>query len=485
MINFSDSNVWSVVLIIGVLLTCIMVAHILKRKIPFLNKSLLPASVLGGIIILVFTTVYKTITKESFFEMDMFSITRAVAYGENEYKINSFSGIHILEVITYHALAIGFICMGLRSSKKNHDRKRTVEIFNTGVTTVATYLIQAIVGLAVTMIAAVLLKKLTGFNPAAGILLCLGFGQGTGQALNFGSQYEADFGFVGGANFGLAIAALGFLFASIGGVIMLNILRRRGRIKPLEEKDEQLNLSHYQTNNEIPVNQSIDKLTIQIALIIIVYAAVYLLMFLLSKLIPGMTATIFGFNFLFGTLFATLFKFILNKCNKKKIVNRVYINDFMMNRIAGVAFDIMIVAGIAAIDIANLKEYLGMLLIMATLGAAATFIFIRIVTKTLFHEYRHEQFFAMYGMLTGTASTGVILLREIDPNFDTPASDNLVYQNLPAILFGIPILILVPTAAKGWTWTLIIFGIAILYLIILLLILFRSRIFKKKNKKME
>lgn len=484
MINFSDSNVWSVVLLIGVLLTCIMIAHILKRKIPFLNKSLLPASVLGGIIILVFTTVYKAITKEAFFELDMFSVTKTVGI-DGEYKINSFSGINILEVITYHALAIGFICMGLRSSKKAHDKKRTVEVFNTGVTTVATYLIQALVGLAVTMIAAVLLKNLTGFNPAAGILLCLGFGQGTGQALNFGSQYEADYGFVGGANFGLAIAALGFLFASIGGVIMLNILKRRGRIKPLEEREEELNLSHYQTNNEIPVNSSIDKLTIQIALVVIVYAAVYLLMFLLSKLIPGMTATIFGFNFLFGTLFATLLKFVLNKCNKKKIVNRIYINDFMMNRIAGVAFDIMIVAGIAAIDIANLKEYLGMLLIMAILGAIATFIFIRIVTKTLFHEYRHEQFFAMYGMLTGTASTGVILLREIDPNFDTPASDNLVYQNLPAILFGIPILILVPTAAKSWTWTLIIFGIVFVYLVVLLLILFRSRIFKKKNKEAE
>ena len=37
-----------------------------------------------------------------------------------------------------------------------------------------------------------------------------------------------------------------------------------------------------------------------------------------------------------------------------------------------------------------------------------------------------------HGMLTGTASTGVILLREIDGNFKTPAADNLVYQTFPA-----------------------------------------------------
>lgn len=44
----------------------------------------------------------------------------------------------------------------------------------------------------------------------------------------------------------------------------------------------------------------------------------------------------------------------------------------------------------------------------------------------------------MYGMLTGTASTGIILLREIDKDFKTPAADNLVYQNSPAIVFGFP-----------------------------------------------
>ena len=52
----------------------------------------------------------------------------------------------------------------------------------------------------------------------------------------------------------------------------------------------------------------------------------------------------------------------------------------------------------------------------------------------------------MYGMLTGTASTGVILLREIDGDFKTPASDNMVYQNFPAIVFGFPIMLLATMA---------------------------------------
>ena len=471
MINFWDSKVWSGLLIIAILFAFMMLAHILRRKIPFLNKSLLPPSVLGGVIILVFTTVFKLITKENFFELEIFSM-------------GDMSGISTLEIITYHALAVGFICMGLKSSgNKKHNKKRTTEIFNTGVTTVTTYLIQALVGLCVTMLAAVILTDLDGFNPAAGIILCLGYGQGTGQALNFGTQYQVDYGFKHGADFGLAVAAMGFLVAAIGGVIVLNILKRKGRIVAnVDEDSEKLDLSHYQTNNEIPVNGSIDKLTIQIALIIMVYAVVYGIMYVLGLIVPGMKGTIFGFNFLLGTLVAVLFKTILNKCREKKLINHVYVNDFMMNRIGGVAFDIMIVAGIAAIDITNLKSYLGILLIMGILGAVLTFAYVMFVSKKLFKDYPYEQFFAMYGMLTGTASTGMILLREIDPNFETPVSDNLVYQNLPAIVFGLPIMFLVPYAAKGWTQTITVFIIVAVLLIILLLILFRSFIFKKKKK---
>ena len=53
----------------------------------------------------------------------------------------------------------------------------------------------------------------------------------SGQAMNYGNIYETEYGFIGGKSFGLTIAALGFLSASIGGVIHLNILKRKGKIK--------------------------------------------------------------------------------------------------------------------------------------------------------------------------------------------------------------------------------------------------------------
>ena len=88
----------------------------------------------------------------------------------------------------------------------------------------------------------------------------------------------------------------------------------------------------------------------------------------------------------------------------------------------------------------------------------------------------------MYGMLTGTASTGVILLREIDGDFETPAADNMVYQNFPAIVFGFPLMLLATLAPQKPYLT---FGILIAFFAVMNVILFRSKIFKRKKAKEE
>ena len=85
----------------------------------------------------------------------------------------------------------------------------------------------------------------------------------------------------------------------------------------------------------------------------------------------------------------------------------------------------------------------------------------------------------MYGMLTGTASTGTILLREIDPAFRTPAADNMVYQNFPAIVFGFPMMLLATLAPKKPVLTLVILA---LFFAVMNVILFRRSIFRKKGK---
>ncbi len=454
--NFWDFNVWGGINLIGVLLISLIIANALKRVIRPLQASLIPTSVLGGLLLLLAAGIFKLITKRTLFESAFF--------GGN--------GTTNLEIITYHMLALGFIATTFKSTGGKLTKKRTGEIFNTGVTTVSSYLLQGIFGMVISIIAALIIP---GFFKAAGILLPFGYGQGTGQALNYGGIFENEYGFDGGKSFGLSIAALGFLSASIGGVIYLSWLKRKGKITTVIGGEKAVLSEQIQGENEIPMQESVDKLTIQVALVVLAYLLAYFLMFGLGKMLPGMKSVIFGFNFLLGVLSASLIKVLLKLLTKIKLVKREYINNFLMTRTSNFFFDIMVVAGIAAIRLSVLQKYWGILLIMGVIGLTITFVYNHFVAKTLFPEYTEEQFLMMYGMLTGTASTGIILLREIDSEFKTPASDNMVYQNFPAIVFGFPMMLIATMApVKPWLTLIILIG----FFAVMNVILFRSQLWR-------
>lgn len=463
MANFWDFNVWGTFNLIAVLLISLLVANSLKKTVKFLRVSLIPTSVLGGLILLAISAIYSAITGNNMFDTPFFGGDGSMG----------------LEIITYHALALGFIATGLKISDKKITKERSVEIFNTGVTTVSTYLLQGVVGLGITLIASLII---TDFFSVAGVLLPFGFGQGTGQALNYGSIYESDYGFVGGRSFGLTIAALGFLSASIGGVIHLNILKKKGKVQINPLAEEKLNQETVEENGEVPMNGSMDKLTIQLALIAVAYMLTYLLMWGLGTLLPNMRSVIYGFNFLIGVLMATLVKVVLKGLRKKKILKKKYINNFLMTRVSNACFDIMVVAGIAAIRLDVLKGYWVIILILGVVGALITYFYNYFVAKKLFKNYSEEQFLMMYGMLTGTASTGIILLRELDGDFKTPVADNLVYQNFPAIVFGFPMMLLATLAPKEPILTLVLLAV---FLVVMNIVLFRKQIFRRRKQPIE
>lgn len=463
---FSEFSSWGFITLIAILLIYMLFANAIKKSVGFLRNSLIPTSVLGGILLLLTSVIYEAITGAPFFDT----------------KIFNGNGQRSLEILTYHALALGFIASALKPSKRKFTKKRNVEIFDSGVTTVATYLLQAVLGLGITVIVAYFVMP--DFFAAAGIILPFGYGQGTGQALNWGNVYESatEYApFVGGRSFGLTIAALGFLSASIGGVIHLNVMKKKGKFtKTQEELTDKMSLNDIQSAEEIPVNGSMDKLTVQFGLIFLTYVLTYLLMFGVSQIIPKMAETVFGFNFLFGVILASLVKAVLSFLRKKNVVKKVYVNDFMMNRISGFFFDLMVIAGIGAIKINVIKDYWIIIAVLGIVGAISTYIYCRFIAKKLFPEYSEEQFLATYGMLTGTASTGIILLREIDKEFITPASDNMVYQQIPAIALGFPIMIL-PTFAP--TQPIMVILVAFGLFVLMNIILFRKFIFKKRVKK--
>ena len=456
MVNFWDFSSWGFFNLTAILLASLLVANMLKRSIPWLEASLIPTSVLGGGILLVISVVYNNISGTEFFNTPFFS-------GQ---------GTAWLELLTYHMLALGFTASALKSSGGKMSKERSVEIFNTGLTTVATYLLQAFVGMVICIWGSRYLKDLL---EAAGLLLALGYGQGPGQAMNYGGIYEMSYGFVGGKSFGLTVASMGFLSASIGGVIHLNYLKRKGQI--VLDKGTGMAGETVEGQNEIPMQESIDKFTVQIALIMVAYMLAYLLMFALGCLLPGMRATIYGFNFLLGVLAATVLKTVMNALQKRNIIHRHYTNDFLLTRATNFFYDIMVTASIAAIRMNIIGKYWVVLLAMGVAGLVVTYFYVQYICRKLFPHYAQQQFLAMFGMLTGTASTGIILLREIDGDFKTPVADNLVYQNFPAMVFGFPILLLATMAPTQPYLTL---GIVFAFMIVINILLLRSFLFKKK-----
>ena len=261
-------------------------------------------------------------------------------------------------------------------------------------------------------------------------------------------------------------------------------MKMRGKLITSERTDGSLYTDPIESDGEIPMQESMDKMTVQIALIAVSYLITYFIMRGLSALLPGMTSLIYGFNFLLGVLTATLVKVSINFMRKKGLVRRKHTNNFLLTRASNFFFDLMIVSGVAAIRLDILENYWGVMLILGVVGAVITYAYNRIVAKVLFHDYYEEQFLAMYGMLTGTASTGIILLREVDGDFKTPVSDNLVYQNFPAIVFGFPMMFLATYAPKRPVICLIIF---IVFFIVMNVILFRRQIISmfKKNKTVQ
>ena len=471
MMNFWDYNIWSLLVTMTILLGGMMVANMLRRLIRPLRQTLIPSAVLGGFIVLLVDFFFKGVFHFSMFD----NIT--------------------LEALTYHGLGLGFVAIALKDGgDKQEKKKERVTILNFGAAVVSTYLMQGGLGLIITIGLFVFMS--TGF-PASGLILPMGYGQGPGQAYNWGHNYEVTWGFYNGTSFGLTLAAMGFISASAGGVFYLWRLRKRGVAALTSENEETDDLSaeHVTKKGEIPLSESMDKLTVQIALVFIAYIMAYLMMSGINLIIESdvlgdfgynpLQPLIWGFNFLFATISAMILKIVLGAFKKAKLLKREYTNDFMQTRISGFMFDLMVVASISAINLAafRVQSFVIALTLLCVVGTVSTYWYCDFVCKRLFSSIRHESFLALFGMLTGTNSTGIILLRQIDPNFNTPVARYLVYQVLYASIFGFPMMLMMGYAPGGGVKSAVITLAAIAaFFVVMNLLLFRRMIFAKKSK---
>lgn len=444
----ANTSLWNPIIQIGIIAAVILAANILRKKLPFIRKSMMPTAVLAGFLLLLLKCL-KVVSLDAMF----------------------------MESLTYHGIAIGFIALSLRVPDSGAKTKGNRVGIKSGAIIVGSYMVQGVTGLIISL--GLAYTVLPDLFKASGVLLPMGYGQGPGQANNIGSSYES-LGFKGGRSFGLAIAAAGYLCACIVGVIYINYLVKKGKLTRVDHEEiaGSVTVDEFQDKGEAPISESVDRLSVQVALVLAVYAVTYLVSWGLTSgisaisegLANSLNSLIWGFNFMIGAGLAMLLRTLLKKARDARIMKHQYQNNYLLSRISGFAFDVMIVAGIGSIEFADLKGLWIPFWLMAVAGAVVTLIHLKLVCKKVYGDYYYEGLVSMYGMMTGTISSGVLLLRELDPQMKTPAANNLVIGSSFAILFGIPMLLLISMAPKSDTMTWVTLGLLVVYYFLLMII---------------
>lgn len=443
---------WSLVIDIAMLAALLCISILLKRIVPFLRNYPVPVPMIAGFI--------------------------GLLCGPEILGLINFDNIR-LENVIYHMMSVGFIALSLKSRKRERGR----EYVNSGIFIVSTYVIQGILGFGLSLL--LFYTIMPGLFPSMGLLLPLGYGQGPGQAYSIGHQWEAV-GLKYGGNLGLTIAALGNFWACIVGVPLIKYLKKKypvansmqNDINTEDETPEFMQDKHV----KLPMKESIDGITIQLVLIGVVYLLTYLFLDLITSILENtgtlgqtLAKLLWGFAFIFGVIIAMLLKTVLDALKSKGIIKLEYTSDFLLERISGGAFDFMITASIAVISIYMLKDYLLPVALISTLGGVLTVWYVIVAGRVVYKSEKLENILAMYGMLTGTISTGLVLLREVDPGFKTQAAKNLVFGSGTGLLFGFPLMILLGVPVVGYTQNnqslyIITMGILVLYLLFLYVI---------------
>lgn len=350
--------------------------------------------------------------------------------------------IEAMELIVYHAFAIIFIAVGLqaapRSRKPGAAMSLAVGNAFIGVT-------QAILGLSFVA----LWLAVESLHPGFGLMPTLGFQQGPGQALSIGGAWEQA-GMADGGQIGLIFATLGFLYCIGLGVPMVAIARRRGLLGPEDEVTgpPPEDAPAIAPRSGEPTRS--EPLSLQLVLVGLVYLAVFGVITGLVALLPNgskMAATFWGLHFIMGSLLAIALRYLARRTGRDAVFR-----DDMLARISVVAVDITTAGAIAAVRLEVLSTWLVPILLLTAIAGGLTLLGCLWLARRAFPEAPFAHALVLFGMGTGTVSTGLALLRMLDPELRGAAARNAVIGATASVPFNAPMFLLVlPITAGLWS----------------------------------
>ena len=294
---------------------------------------------------------------------------------------------------------------------------------------------QYVVGLSLVV---VLLTPLTGINPMAGALIEIGFEGGHGTAAGLGDTFR-ELGFANGADLALGMATFGVVAGVILGTVLVNWAVWRGHIRPPGEVDDLEAESMASPENleklapeERMADQSIEPLSIHLGFVAVSIGLGWLLlegMVLAERtlLVPLGWPVLMTHIPLFplAMIGGVIVQLVGLKLGYAKLIDRQ-----LINRIGGIALDLLIVAALATLSLSVLGDNLVVLLALIIGGVLWNLFGFLVLARLMFPDNWVPNGLANFGQGMGMTVVGLLLVRMTDPHNRTGAMEAFGYKQL-------------------------------------------------------
>lgn len=396
---------------------------LLRAKIPFLRNMLVPASVIAGILGVLFMN------------------------GAAALNLNVGADAKMFTDIVDHMFTISFISISLTgsgSSEKGTGKTIFKGALGMGMVWNFLYALTPLLG----MVLISVIGGVFGMDPIYASLIPFGFAQGPGQAANYGKVYEAN-GWENAAMVGVTFAAIGFIVAFLVGIPAAKIGISRGIAKNSAKLDD-MTLRGYMRPDEqtatmkkdTTVNSNIETLTFHFAIIGLCYVLAVGVAWVVG-FVPGIGESLKAMMFMNGMIAAYIVKAVM-----KALKIDYLLDDGLQSKITGWTSDYLVVCAFMAVSFAVIQAWLIPIVLECILIAAVSAIVCFYFGQRFGGDNDFERTLGLYGTATGTVPTGIALIRIVDPNFKTNTAIEVGLTNLIMIASS-PVVIVMMLYAQG------------------------------------
>ena len=281
----------------------------------------------------------------------------------------------------------------------------------------------------------VLLTPVFGVPHFFGCLLEIGFSGGHGTAAGMRETF-ARLGFGAGADLGLMSATVGILAAVVFGMVLINLAARRGYthiVRASDLADDALEDGLIPEPKRTPGSMdtisasSLAPFSFHLAF---VGASILIGQFLLlgiRHLSAGMEPDLFESFPLFplAMLGGLSIQIIAEKTGLAE-----YFDRKTFNQILGLSLDFLVVSAVAAVRLDVFFSYLVPFVLLIAAGLIWVLFVTWFLAPRMLPDAWFERSITEYGMQTGVTAMGLMLLRVVDPHFETPAAKSFGFKQI-------------------------------------------------------